>query len=201
MLRRLVVDLIDAEPDMRTVGSVATVTQALAELEPGTVDVAMLDIVLDDGNGIALGTTLQRRDPRLRVMVLSAHNMVGVVRALRSPGTEPWSYLSKKSSLDPHELPRALRAVAAGRLVIDPWLVRRSRPRHGSALEALTRTQLEVLALVAEGFSNAAVGARLAVTIKTVESHLTAIYRGLDVAHEKNPRVEAVLQFLELTAR
>lgn len=202
LLGRLVADVIAAQHDMVVSQRVTGHREALDEIRPGAADVALVDIVLGDGNGVALAAALQRRDDALRIVLLSAHNLLGVLRGARSDAHQnPWSYLSKRSALDPLDLPRVIRSAAAGRMVIDPWLVRASRHREGSELDGLSRAQLDVLSLLVEGYSNDAIAHDLDIATKTVESHLSAIYRTLHIPQGRNARVAAVLEFLRDTYR
>lgn len=201
MVRGLVLALLRAQPGMEVVADAAGQTAALAAIAPGEVDVAVLDIELEDGNGIALGRALQERDPRLRILLVSSHNLLALVRSISASAPTPWSYLSKRSSAQPGQLVRALGDVAKGRVVIDPALVRRSVPRTDTPLAGLSVAQFRVLQLVAEGRANGAVAAELGITSKAVEAQLTAIYRLLDLPAGANHRVAAVLEFLRQSVR
>ncbi|MFE9234865.1 response regulator [Cellulosimicrobium funkei] len=201
MVRGLVLALLRAQPGMEVVADAAGQTAALAAIAPGEVDVAVLDIELEDGNGIALGRALQERDPRLRILLVSSHNLLALVRSISASAPTPWSYLSKRSSAQPGQLVRALGDVAKGRVVIDPALVRRSVPRTDTLLAGLSVAQFRVLQLVAEGRANGAVAAELGITPKAVEAQLTVIYRLLDLPAGANHRVAAVLEFLRQSVR
>ena len=202
LLGRLVADVLAAQPDMVVTHRATSQREAHDTILPGSTDVALIDIVLGDGNGVALAAGLQRRDHALRIVLLSAHNLLGVLRGARTDvAGNPWSYLSKRSALDPLDLPRVIRSAAAGRMVIDPWLVRASQRRDGTDLDALSRAQLDVLSLVVEGYSNESIGQELVIATKTVESHLSAIYRALHIQKGRNARVAAVLEFLRDTYR
>lgn len=94
----------------------------------------------------------------------------------------------------------ALRRIVDGETVIDPTIVARllGRRRRGDPLSKLTEREREVLGLIAEGMSNHAVAARLFITERTVEAHVTKIFQKLDLAEsaEQHRRVVAVLAFL-----
>lgn len=201
LMRGFMEELVNSTPGMHITHSVAGQSDGRDRIRPGSVDVAVVDIDLEDGNGVSLALILQQRDPALRILLLSSHNMLALVRSVRDKATNQWSYLSKRSFLDPDEVRRALAAIAAGRVVIDPWLVNRSEPRADSPLADLSSSQLAVLRLIAQGYSNTTVAERLGITLKTVEAHLTAIYRTLHVSAEANNRVAAVLAFLQHTTR
>jgi DNA-binding NarL/FixJ family response regulator len=107
-------------------------------------------------------------------------------------------YLLKDRIVDVEELAAALRRVAAGGTVIDPEVVRRLVRRRRDPLARLTPRELEVLALVAEGRSNAAIAARLVITEAAVAKHVGSILAKLDLPpdDDANRRVLAVLAYL-----
>lgn len=197
MLERTVADTAD----MEVVASLATMTEARERISPGTADVVVLDIELPDGNGIALGVLLRRAQPRLGVLLLSAHDAMDLLLDLPRDVAHGWGYLSKTSSTSESTLLHAIRAAAAGHTVLDPALLQRARPRAGTAVAQLTQRQYEVLRLVAQGLSNAGIAERLGITEKSVQNHLNAVYGtlGIDADPTRNPRVSAALRLLEET--
>jgi DNA-binding NarL/FixJ family response regulator len=201
MLRGLLLALLNAQRGLEVVVDAGGQREALDAIEPGAVDVAVLDIELADGNGIALGRTLQERDPGIRILLVSNHNMLALMRTISADAPTPWSYLSKRSSTRPGLLVRALADVARGRVVIDPTLVHQSVPVTDTPLARLSSAQFRVLQLVAEGRGNGAVAEELGITPKAVEAHLTSIYKLLDLPPGANNRVAAVLAFLNQSVR
>jgi DNA-binding NarL/FixJ family response regulator len=189
-------------PGVRVVHALPGVTEARLAITPGSTDVALLDINLADGNGIALGLQLERIDPDIRIVLLSSHDMMGVFTTVQDEVKHAWSYLSKRSAFARDVLVQAVIATSQGRVVLDPQLVQRSVPRAGTDVADLTAGQLQVLRLVAEGLSNQAVADRLNISPRSVESHLLAIYRRLEIeGGDANRRVAAVLRFLRETGR
>ncbi len=188
---------------VRVVASAGTVREASAALRPGAVDVVVLDIDLPDGNGIALGVTLRRRQPTIGILLLSAHDAMDLLLDLPPDVGPGWSYLSKTSSTDADSLVDAVRAAAAGRTTLDPELLDRMLPRAGSAVSHLTDRQYSVLRLLAQGLSNAGIGEALNITEKSVQNHINTIYGalGIDADPARNPRVTAALRLLEETGR
>jgi DNA-binding NarL/FixJ family response regulator len=113
-----------------------------------------------------------------------------------------WSYLLKRSVRDVESLLRAIEGAASGLMMIDPHLVAGRRARDGSRLAKLTPRQREILALVAQGYTNAAIAQELVVAPKTVEKQLNLLYQELGVdrgSSALHPRVKAVLLYLEET--
>jgi len=183
------------------VAAVGTVREAEKVLLPGAVDVAILDIDLPDGNGIALGVVLRRKQPDLGILLLSAHDAMELLLDLPADVAQGWSYLSKTSSTSTDILVSAVRAVAAGQTILDPTLLDRMTPRAGTAVARLTDRQYAVLRLLAQGLSNAGIGDALGITEKSVQNHINALYSGLgiDADPARNPRVTAALRLLEET--
>ncbi|HEY0216348.1 MAG TPA: response regulator transcription factor [Cellulomonas sp.] len=202
LMRSVLTDILNAEPNIEVLHAADGFEQGKELLAPGSVDIAVVDVDLGDGNGVALAVQLQRADPRLSVLLLSGHDVMDLVLSVRSQVARPWSYLSKRTSLDRTTLVRAIVATARGQVVLDPALMRRSRPADDSRLAALTESQMAVLRLVAEGFSNQAVADLLGLSPRSVENHLVSIYKQLGVGSgDSNPRVTAVLSFLQQSSR
>ncbi|GEL95879.1 response regulator [Cellulomonas composti] len=201
LFRSMLERMLDESTGLVVVASVGTVTEAARALQPGVADVALLDIDLPDGNGIALGVSLRRRQPDLGILLLSAHDAMDLLLDLPLDVAAGWGYLSKNSSTSEETLLTAVRAAAAGETVLDPALLDRVTPRAGSDVARLTARQYEVLRLLASGLSNAGIGQRLGITEKSVQNHVNAVYStlGIDVDPARNPRVSAALRLLEGT--
>jgi len=203
LYRSMLVTLLEAQPDVTVVAVASGASEAREVISSGAVDVAILDVELGDGNGIGLGVSLRRTDEGLGILLLSSHDVMSLLLDLPADQTLGWSYLSKNSSTTIATLMHALRETAAGGTVLDPELVDRATPRSGSAISALSPRQYQVLQLLAQGLSNAGIAERLEISSRSVENHLNSIYATLDIEANstRNPRVAAVLQFIEESAR
>ena len=203
LYRSMLVALLEAEPGVSVVVVADGAAEARALITPGIADVAMLDVELGDGNGIGLGVSLRTQDAGLGILLLSSHDVMSLMLDLPSDMTRGWSYLSKTSLTTAAVVLHALRVTAAGGTVLDSQLVQRAVPRKGSAISGLSSRQYQVLQLVAEGLSNAGIAERLELSTRSVENHINAIYATLDIEARggRNPRVAAVLQFIEESAR
>lgn len=176
---------------------------AVAEQRPDivVVDVRMPPDMTDDGARAA--RELRRRSPRLPIMLLSQH--VETRHSLELATSGAFGYLLKDRVLDVEEFLDALRRVAAGGAALDPEVVASLvRPsRRDDPIDALTAREREVLALVAEGRSNAAIARALVLTERTVESHVRSILTKLGLADSEDDhrRVLAVLTYLRTSTQ
>ncbi len=163
---------LDAEPDIVTVGVAGSLEQAKHLVGTTSPDVILLDHRLPDGDGIDAVSAFHRMRPSVAVVILTAsaaeHVMVRAVQAGVS------GFLSKTRGLG--EVTAAVRAAAAGEAVISPEMLSRLLPRltsdARSAPTTLTEREREVLALLAEGLTNAAIAERLTVSVHTVRNHV-----------------------------
>jgi DNA-binding NarL/FixJ family response regulator len=139
---------------------------------------------MPDGDGVAAIPSLQALRPSLGVVVLTASSADHVLMAAIEAGAS--GFLSKTRSLD--EVTAAVRAAAAGESVISPEMLARLLPRFGRGkphtADELTEREREVLNLVAEGLSNAAIAERLVVSVHTVRNHIASLSAKLG-AHSK----------------
>lgn len=176
-------------------------TQALSELKP---DVAVVDVRLPPSfsdEGLQCALHARREQPGLPVLVLSQHVEQLYARELLADGTGGVGYLLKDRVFDADQFIDAVRRVAAGGTAMDPQVIQQllaQRPQ-GSPLERLSPRELEVMELVAQGRSNAAIAERLVVTERAVAKHTSNIFTklGLPPSDDDNRRVLAVLAYLE----
>ena len=176
--------VLDAEEDIRSVGVATTLGQATDMVETTQPDVVLLDHRMPDGDGVAAIPELRARRPSAGIVVLTASSADHVLLSAIEAGAS--GFLSKTRSLD--EVTAAVRAAAAGESVISPEMLARLLPRFGrgnpQAADELTEREREVLALVAEGLSNAAIAERLVVSVHTVRNHIASLSAKLG-AHSK----------------
>jgi DNA-binding NarL/FixJ family response regulator len=166
-------------------------------------DVAVIDLRMPPGfsaEGIDTAAAIRAMAPGTGLMLLSQHVEVHHAMRLLTEFDGGVGYLLKDRVSDLTAFGNDVRKVAHGDTVLDPELVTRlvARRRERDPLDALTDRERAVLALMAQGLSNAAVAADLRLAIKTVEAYVTAIFTKLGlVQHEReHRRVLAVLTFL-----
>jgi DNA-binding NarL/FixJ family response regulator len=145
--------------------------------------------------------TIRARHPSVGVLVLSQYVDDGYAVELLGDSADGVGYLLKDRVSDVERFVEAVRTVAAGGSVLDPEVVAQllGRRRGDGPLDRLTPREREVLGLMAEGRSNAAIAAELVVTERAVEKHVTSIFSKLDLPAREHDhrRVLAVLTYLE----
>jgi DNA-binding NarL/FixJ family response regulator len=168
-----------------TAEGVAAARRRAAVVKP---DVVVMDMRLGDGDGVQATTEVLEVSPSTRVLVLSASDeREDVLEAVKAGAT---GYLVKSASKA--ELAEAVRATAAGRAVFTPSLAglvlgeyRRiaQDPSSGPATPSLTERETEVLRFVAKGLSARQIAEKLSLSHRTVENHVQATFRKLQVAN------------------
>jgi DNA-binding NarL/FixJ family response regulator len=173
--------------------------KAVAAHQP---DVVVTDVRMPPGfkdEGLRAALDLRRSHPRLPILVLSQYVETRYATELLNAGDGTHvGYLLKDRIGHVNEFVDALRRVVDGGTVVDPEVVRQMLRRHRDPLDSLTAREREVLALVAEGRSNAAIATALHVAEASVAKHIRSILNklGLPPADETHRRVLAVLTFL-----
>jgi two-component system, NarL family, response regulator DevR len=201
IVRRGLGALLDAEPDISVVGQATSAASALTMVARTSPDVVLVDLKLsagDDSEGLTLCAALAKRYPASKVLVLSAFaNEWLIVQAIRHGAR---GYVVK--DVDLTELVRAIRAVSAGGSAFDAcsagavvrWM--HASPVGAGAVPAsdVTHREREILALLAQGLSNVAIGQRLYISAATVKFHVANVMRKLGAKR----RAEAVFAAAKL---
>jgi DNA-binding NarL/FixJ family response regulator len=183
------------------VGDAAALAAAVAEHRPDLVvtDVRMPPSFTDEGLQAAI--RLRQADPGLPILVLSQYVQQTYAAELLDsarPGTAGIGYLLKDRIGEVAEFIDALDRVARGHTVVDPEVVRQLLSRRRDPLARLTPREREVLGLMAEGRSNAAIARTLVVTEAAVAKHIGSLLAKLDLPPDEDDhrRVRAVLAYL-----
>jgi DNA-binding NarL/FixJ family response regulator len=150
-------------------------------------------------DGIEAALQIKRERPQTGVVILSAHSERRYVTSLPLENMQGWGYLLKQTAPDLATVVRAIQGSKAGMVVLDPSVVANLRPRQGSAVARLNPRHQEVLELMAQGYSNAAIARLLELSRKSVETYINVIYQELQLSHEEDihARVKATLLYLE----
>ncbi|HEX8859426.1 MAG TPA: response regulator transcription factor [Actinomycetes bacterium] len=203
VLLRAGLERLLAEGDFEVVGTVGDgpgLIAAAAALRPdiAIVDVRMPPTHTDEGLRAAL--EVRRLVPATAILVLSQYVEERYALELIGSNAEGVGYLLKDRVADVAEFLAAVRRVGEGGTALDPEVVAQllGRRRRGNPLDALSPREREVLALMAEGRSNAAIAAELVVTDGAVEKHVSNIFAklGLPATASDHRRVLAVLTYL-----
>jgi DNA-binding NarL/FixJ family response regulator len=203
LYRDLLRIVLSEHPRLEVVGTFSDGESALEAVPALRPNVAILDIELGGAlNGIQVGLLLRQRHPDVGIVLLSSHGEPEFVASLPQEVISGWSYLLKRSVSDVGALTRAIEGAAAGFVVLDPQLVAGRRPRSEGIVSRLTPRQREILGLIAQGFTNAAIAEKLILTEKSVENQVNLLYQQLGVNRPRSalhPRVKAVLLYLQET--
>lgn len=182
------------------VGDAPTFLAAAAEHRPdvAVVDVRMPPTMTDDGLRAAVAARTEQ--PGLGILMLSAYIELSYADVLLSDGRGGVGYLLKDRVTSLDTLHDALKAISSGGTVLDPEVVAQLLvARRSDPLSALSRREKDVLALMAEGRSNAAIARELVVTGGAVEKHISNIFAKINLPDlgSDNRRVLAVLAWLK----
>lgn len=187
----------------RVVGQARDGIDLLSLVREHSPDVVVVDIRMPPTHtieGLEAAQAIRAEWPNTAIMLLSAHVSVEQAMGLLASG-QSVGYLLKTRITDVSDFIDALRRIAAGGCVIDPGLIAElvAAHRRDDQLAKLSPRELEVLALMAEGRSNAGIARELWVTEGTVEKHVSNILAKLDLAETdgEHRRVRAVIAYLQ----
>jgi len=191
------------ERGIEVVAEASDADQLVSLVERHRPDVVVLDIRMPPtftDEGLRAAAALRAVDPHVGILLLSQYLESSYAVRLLHEAPERVGYLLKDRIMHIATLVDALRRIVDGETVIDPAIVSRiiGRRRTGGGLSELSSREAEVLGLVAEGWSNRAIGDRLSINERTVETHITQIFMklGLATSPETHRRVLAVLTLL-----
>jgi DNA-binding NarL/FixJ family response regulator len=205
LIREGLEQVLEAHPGIELVASCEDLPSLLEAIETTAPDVVLTDIRMppsktDEGIRVAVG--LRQSHPHVGVVVLSQYTDPRYALALLENGSDRRGYLLKERVHDRAQLVSVIESVAAGGSVIDPKVVEvlvaaRARAERSPVAE-LTPREHDVLALIAQGKSNAAIAEALVLTKRAVEKHINSIFLklGLSETEDVSKRVKATLLFL-----
>ena len=189
--------ILEASNNIVVVAEAADGEEAMEAVNMHEPDVAIIDIAMPKINGIETTRRIKETHPQVGVLVLTMHDDDQFIFAVIEAGAA--GYLLK--DVQGNELVRAVQAVHAGESVLHPTITHKVLARLSSlgdsgaepgTEEHLTDRELEILRLAAGGLANKEIGARLDLSVRTVETHLSHVFRKLDVGS----RTEAILRGL-----
>ena len=167
--------LVNARSDMEVIGEADNGRKALQLADEFSPDVVVMDISMPELNGLQATKKLKDKCPKVRVLILTRHTEPGYLQELLQAGAS--GYVLKQSKSE--ELIRAILAVAAGQTYLDPAVTERAVTQLRESGQDtrkvpnanLTAREADVLRLIALGYVNKEVAARLNLSVKTVEAH------------------------------
>ena len=183
-----------------TVADGEAAVEAAIRLQP---DVVLLDIQMPKLNGIQAAERIRTALPHIGIVLFSHYSERQYAETFLRSGTAGKAYLLKTTLSEPEELARAIHVVAEGGAILAPEiqdeLIRLASAAPNSQFSSLTSREMEVLGLMAEGYTNISIARKLTISERTVESHVNNIFGKLGLTSEAthNPRVMAVLLFLQ----
>lgn len=197
-MRKMLVELINSEPDYRCVCACASSSEALVEVPKHRPDVALMDIHLPDESGVACMARLTEQMPDLQVIMVTVYKDTDLIfQALKAGAC---GYILKRSR--PEEIIQAIADVRDGGAPMTPEIARmvvRSFRATSTAPDAgnLTARESEILVLLAEGLSNKEIAQKANITAGTVRIHLGHIFKKLHV----RCRTEAAAKYFRTNGR
>lgn len=203
LLREGLVRLLE-EAGFEVVGQAADADELIRKVLGHKPDVAVVDVRMPPTNtddGLRAALEIRRQRPGTGVLVLSSFVEESYAQELLADGAAGVGYLLKQRVAELERFIEAVRRVGEGGSVLDPEVVTQllgGDRRRGSSLTELSARELQTLALMAEGRSNAGIAEQLVVTPRTVEKHVGTIFGklGLEPLPEDHRRVLAVLRYL-----
>ncbi len=192
--RKMIVSLLQADPNYVVVAEFAEGKAAIAALPQLALDIALVDIGLPDISGIEVIRNIKRVCPQCNVMVITTFGDERTITSALEAGAD--GYLLKGTPLE--ELKHDIAALRDGGSPLSPMIARKLLNRLQTATveekpdaggeTALTRREHEILEMIAKGFSYAETSAICGISAATVHSHLKSVYRKLEV-HSKTEAV------------
>ena len=205
LLREGMRGLLSMSEDIEVVASCADLPTLIESVDALRPDVVLTDIRMPPSwtdEGVQIARHCRAHHPDTGVVLLSQYVDPGYVRSLLDSGSAGRGYLLKERVSDLDELVSAVTTVASGGSVVDPQviehLVKAGMSRGDRNVGRLSARELEVLAEMSRGHSNATIASTLFITQRAVEKHINSIFAKLGVAGSDgaHPRVRAVLLYL-----
>lgn len=201
LVREGVVGLLSAQADLEVCGEASRVAEAIELASAKKPDVAIIDLTLKDGNGIALIKALKEQYPELKMLVLSMHDeTLFAERALRAGAV---GYISKDKVS--RTIVQAVRAVLAGKIYLSQRMTQHMMQRMvgggatsaQSPIERLTDREIEIFQLIGQGWTTRRIATALELSPKTVETHREHIKEKLELNNTVELTTHAVQWVLE----
>jgi DNA-binding NarL/FixJ family response regulator len=193
IVRRGLRDLLEAEGDIEVVGEAGTQQQAVDRVHALDPDVAILDVRLDEGNGVEACRDIRSRHPRTACLILTSFaDDEALFQAIMAGAA---GYVLKQ--IRSNDLVDAVRRVAAGQNLLDPVVTARvlerlrRGPEQDERVARLTEQERHVLDLLAQGLTNREIGERMHLAEKTIKNYVTALLAKMGMSRRTEAAVYA----------
>lgn len=193
VVRRGLIDLLGADPELEVVGEAGTVAEAMSRIPAADPDVAVLDVRLPDGNGIELCRDLLSRTPELRCLILTSYTSDEAMLDAILAGASGYVVKDIKGM----ELARAVKDVGAGRSLLDNRAAAalmsklRNATEKQDPLSGLTEQERALLGLLSEGLTNKQIADRMFLAEKTVKNYVSRLLAKLGMERRTQAAVFA----------
>lgn len=186
LLRQGLLAMLSMEPDLQVVGEAVDGRQGIRLAGSLAPTLILMDLTMPGTNGTEAITEIKKRDPGIRILVLTVHKAEEYIRAALQAGAD--GYVLKHATRD--ELMLAIRSLLGGKTYLSPDVAEKvvtgyldgGTGLHApSAWESLTLREREVLKLIAEGHANKHIASYLCLSVKTVEKHRSNLMRKLNL--------------------
>jgi two-component system, NarL family, response regulator DevR len=193
VVRRGLIDLLGADPELKVVGEAGSVAEAMARIPAANPDVAVLDVRLPDGNGVELCRDLLSRMPELRCLILTSYTSDEAMLDAILAGASGYVVKDIKGM----ELARAVKDVGAGRSLLDNRAAAalmaklRGASEKPDPLSGLTDQERTLLGLLSEGLTNKQIADRMFLAEKTVKNYVSRLLAKLGMERRTQAAVFA----------
>ncbi len=193
IVRRGLRDLLEAEGDIEVIGEASTQDEAVNRVHALDPDVAVLDVRLQEGNGVEACRDIRSRHPRTACLILTSFADDDALFQAIMAGAAGYVLKQIRST----DLVDAVRRVAAGQSLLDPAVTARvlerlrKGPDEDERLARLTDQEREVLNLLSEGLTNRQIGERLHLAEKTIKNYVTVVLSKLGMSRRTEAAVYA----------
>lgn len=192
MVREGIKQLLEMDGDIRVIGEAGDGEEGLRVLEEKDPDVLLLDINMPKMNGLEVLEKIREKGIKRKVLILTLHNEMDYIIKAKNIGVE--GYVLKDSELA--VLRKAIFSVYEGNTFFQPSLIPflngKEKKAETAQEDSLTKREMQVLKLVAEGLYNKEIANRLSISEKTVKNHMSSIFRKIHVSDRTQAAVYAI---------
>ena len=171
VVRRGIAEVVDRSDGLHVTAEAGSVAEALRRARLVSPDVVLVDLRLPDGTGIDIIRQLAEVSPQTRSVVLTSFDDDDALAESLEAGAKAFLLKSVRGA----EITEVIKAVAAGRVLLDERTLTRRRADHDDPTAELTPSERKVLDLIGDGLSNREIGEKLGVAEKTVKNHITSL--------------------------